>query len=60
VAGTYKTRFDQQVGAGSPTFSVLNREGFNSTFPSIQFEMRADLGVTVGCASLTAFLNHTG
>jgi iron complex outermembrane receptor protein len=60
VAGTYLTRFDQQVGAGSPTFSVLNTSGFNSTFPSIQLEMRADLGVTVGRASLTAFLNHTG
>lgn len=60
VSFTYLTRFDQQVGAGSPTFSVLNTSGFNSTFPSIQLQMRADVGVTVGHASLMAFLNHTG
>lgn len=60
VAATYKTRFDQQVGAGSPVFSVLNRNRFNSTFPSVQFDLRADAGVDIGPASASLYLNHTG
>lgn len=58
VAFTYLTHFDQNVGG--PTFSVLNTSGYNSTFPSIRMQLRANMGVTIGPASLTATLNHTG
>jgi len=43
----YKTRFDQQVGAGSTT-SACSHLSFNSTFPSIQFEGGARIWGTVG------------
>ncbi|HWM69407.1 MAG TPA: TonB-dependent receptor [Steroidobacteraceae bacterium] len=59
AAVAYLTRFDQRIGDG-PTFSVLNREGFNSTFPTLQTQVRADFGVNVGHASATVYLNHTG
>jgi iron complex outermembrane receptor protein len=60
TAGSYKTRFDQQVGSGSPVFSVLNTTGFNTTFPSVKFEARSgvawdgDFGL-----SANLFWNHT-
>jgi iron complex outermembrane receptor protein len=60
VATTYKTRFDQQVGSGSPVFSVLNTTGFNSTFPSERFDLRADVGMQVARFSAIAYLNYTG
>jgi iron complex outermembrane recepter protein len=60
VATTYKTRFDQQVGSGSPVFSVLNTTGFNSTFPSERFDLRADAGVQIARFGATAYLNYTG
>jgi iron complex outermembrane receptor protein len=41
TAGTYETRFDQQIGAGTPVYSVLNTTGANTTFPSIQFQTRS-------------------
>ncbi len=60
VATTYKTRFDQQVGSGSPVFSVLNTTGFNSTFPSERFDLRADVGMQVARFAAIAYLNYTG
>jgi iron complex outermembrane receptor protein len=60
VAGTYKTRFDQQVGSGSPVFSVLNTVGFNSTFPSERLDLRGDLGLHVSKFHAIAYINYTG
>lgn len=60
VAGTYKTKFDQSSGPGEPVFSILNRSRYLGTFPSIQTEIRADLGVEVGNFKATAFANYTG
>lgn len=60
AAATYKTRFDQQVGNGSSVFSVLNTTGFNSTFPSERFDLRADAGVQIARFGATAYLNYTG
>lgn len=61
TGGSYKTRFDQQVGAGGAIFSVLNTTGFNTTFPSIQFEMRSGATWTsnYGLAVNLAW-SHTG
>jgi iron complex outermembrane receptor protein len=59
--GSYKTKFEQQVGAGGAKFDVLGTTGFNTTFPSIKFESRVgfswegDIGL-----SANLFWNHTG
>ncbi|MBO9580124.1 MAG: TonB-dependent receptor [Sphingobium sp.] len=60
IAGTYKTRFDQTAAPGEPVFSVLNRNRFNGTFPSIRTDARADIGVDIGRFSASAFANYTG
>jgi iron complex outermembrane receptor protein len=60
VAATYFTRYDQQVGVGSPVFSVLNTTGFNSTFPSVRLNLRAELGVQLDRFAAVAYLNYTG
>ena len=60
IAGTYKTKFDQTAAAGEPVFSVLNRNRFNGTFPSIRTDLRADLNVEVGPFSASLFANYTG
>ncbi|MFC3068871.1 TonB-dependent receptor domain-containing protein [Phenylobacterium soli] len=57
---SYKTKFDQQVGTGGATFSVLGTTGFNTTFPSIKLESRvgvdwaSDFGL-----SANLYWNHT-
>lgn len=56
---TYFTRFDQDFGGG-PSFSILNTSGYNTTFPSIQFHSRADLGWDVGPIVADMFINYTG
>ncbi len=58
--GSYETKFDQQVGAGTPTFSVLNTTGYNTTFPSIQLQMRSSIGWSNGPVGATVYWNHTG
>ena len=60
VSGTHRTRFDQRFGDGEPIFSVLNRNKFNSTFPTIQTEARADLGIEAGPVKATVFANYIG
>ncbi|ODU19693.1 MAG: hypothetical protein ABS87_13370 [Sphingomonas sp. SCN 67-18] len=60
VSGTYKTRFDQTSGPGEPVFSILNKSRYLGTFPSIQTEIRADLGVEAGPFKATAFANYSG
>lgn len=60
IAGTYKTRFDQTAAPGEPVFSVLNRNRFNGTFPSIRTDARADIGVDIGKFSASAYANYTG
>jgi iron complex outermembrane recepter protein len=60
VAGTYKTKFDQTAAPGETVFSVLNRNGFNSTFPSNRLDARADIGIDVGPFSASVSANHTG
>ncbi len=64
TSGTYETRFDQQIGAGTPVYSVLNTTGANTTFPSIQFQARSGVtwdgkdGWTNG-VSASLFWSHT-
>ncbi|MGC1305109.1 MAG: TonB-dependent receptor [Caulobacteraceae bacterium] len=56
---SYFTKFDQNFGGG-PTFSVLNTAGYNTTFPSIQFHSRANVGWTGGPITLDFFINYVG
>lgn len=56
---TYFTKFKQNFGGGSD-FSILNTSGYNTTFPSIQFKNRAQLGWEMGGFSADLFWNHTG
>jgi iron complex outermembrane recepter protein len=60
VAGTYKTKFDQTAAVGETVFSVLNRQAFNTTFPTNRLDARADIGVDVGAFSASMAANHTG
>ncbi|UAJ10122.1 TonB-dependent receptor domain-containing protein [Glacieibacterium megasporae] len=59
VAFTDELQFDQQIGNG-PTFSVLNTTGFNTTFPSVIFQGRANLGWEYSGISADVFVNQTG
>jgi iron complex outermembrane receptor protein len=59
LAVSYKTKFKQSFGTG-PTFSVLNTTGFNTTFPSIRFEARGNVGVDAGPVRAVLYVNHTG
>ena len=59
VALTRELKFSQQIGTG-PKFSVLNTTGFNTTFPSVKLQGRANLGWEYAGFSADAFLNFTG
>jgi len=59
TAFTYFTKFKQNFGGGSE-FSILNTSGYNTTFPSIQFKNRAQLGWELGGFSADLFWNHVG
>ena len=53
-------KFHQQVGAGSPVFSVLNTNGFNQTFPSVSLSSRFNIGWTYESFAADFFWNFTG
>jgi iron complex outermembrane receptor protein len=60
TAGSYETKFDQQIGSGTPIYSVLNTTGANTTFPSIQFQGRSSLvWDSRQGLSVDLFWNHT-
>ncbi|HEX3753776.1 MAG TPA: TonB-dependent receptor [Rhizomicrobium sp.] len=52
--------FNQQVGAGGKKFSVLNTDGFNSTFPSIATQMRTTIGWNMDQFSVVLGMNYSG
>jgi iron complex outermembrane recepter protein len=56
---TRKVKFDQSIGTGGQVFSVLGTAGFNTTFPSLKLEGRANLGWENGAMSADVFLNYT-
>ena len=58
--GSVETKFDQQVGDGGPTFSVMGTTGLNTTFPSIKFNSRAHIGWSNAGIAADLFWNHTG
>lgn len=56
---TYFTKFRQNFGGGTE-FNILNTSGYNTTFPSVQFKNRAQLGWALDGISADLFWNHTG
>lgn len=58
-AVTEEIKFDQQIGSG-PKFSVLNTTGFNTTFPSVQTQVRGDVGWAFRHFAADVFVNYTG
>ena len=58
-AASYFTKYTQNFGGGTE-FSILNTSGFNTTFPSIQFRHRAQVGMELNGFSSDLFWNHTG
>ncbi|MEO6215514.1 MAG: TonB-dependent receptor [Sphingomonas sp.] len=59
ASGTYFTKFKQNFGGGSE-FSILNTSGYNTTFPSVQFKSRAQLGWEMSGFAADLFWNHVG
>jgi len=59
-AFTYFTKFDQSYGADGIYYSVLNTTGANGVFPSVQLQMRANLGWQLGGLNANLFMNYTG
>jgi iron complex outermembrane receptor protein len=59
IGGTYFTKFRQNFGGGT-SFSIMNTSGYNTTFPSVQYKHRAQLGWELGGISADLFWNHTG
>jgi iron complex outermembrane receptor protein len=59
TAFTYFTKFVQNFGGGTD-FSILNTSGYNTTFPSVQFKNRAQLGWAKSGFSADLFWNHVG
>ncbi len=53
-------KYDENNGPGTPGYSVLNTNGINGTFPSVQMQMRANFGWTLDPFSANIFVNYTG
>ena len=60
AAATRKLKFDQFIGANGTVFSLLGTAGFNTTFPSVKTEARANLGFEQGAFSADLFMNYLG
>ena len=59
-SGSYFTKYTQNFGGGTE-FDILNTSGFNTTFPSVQFKNRAQVGMSMtNGLSTDLFWNHTG
>lgn len=56
---TRKTKFDQSIGEGADAFSVLGTAGFNTTFPSLKLEGRANFGWQQGPIDANVYVNYT-
>lgn len=57
---TYFTQFNQSYGVDGEYYSVLNSTGANGVFPSVQLQMRANLGWEIKGLNANLFMNYTG
>jgi iron complex outermembrane recepter protein len=53
-------RYQEENGLGTPTYSVLNTDGINGTFPSVQMQMRPNLDWSFGRFMADLYVNFTG
>lgn len=60
AAFTRKLQFEQYFGTNGTKFSVLGTSGFNTTFPSVKMEGRANIGYDKGPLSADVFVNYLG
>ncbi|WP_129647661.1 TonB-dependent receptor domain-containing protein [Peristeroidobacter agariperforans] len=58
-SASYFTKYTQNFGGGTE-FDILDTSGFNTTFPSIRFKHRAQVGMELNGFSADVFWNHTG
>jgi len=57
---TRKLKFEQFFGTNGAKFSVLGTSGFNTTFPSVKMEGRANIGYDKGPFNADIFVNYLG
>jgi len=57
---TRKTKFNQFFGTGGTVFSVLGTTGFNTTFPSLKLEGRANIAYDKGPFNFVLGVNYEG
>ncbi|MDE2168399.1 MAG: TonB-dependent receptor [Sphingomonadales bacterium] len=57
---TRKTKFEQWFGADGTHFSVLGTAGFNTTFPSLKTEGRANIGYDKGPFNAVVGVTYEG
>lgn len=57
---TRKLKFEQYFGNNGAKFSVLGTSGFNTTFPSVKMEGRANIGYDKGPLNADIFINYLG
>ncbi len=57
---TRKTKFEQWFGADGTHFTVLGTAGFNTTFPSLKMEGRANIGYDKGPFNAVLGINYEG
>jgi len=57
---THKTKFDQFFGGGGTPFSVLGTAGFNTTFPSVEDEVRLGFGYEREAFAFNVYYNYLG
>jgi iron complex outermembrane receptor protein len=57
---TRKLKFEQFFGTNGTKFSVLGTSGFNTTFPSVKMEGRANIGYDKGPLNADIFVNYLG
>ncbi|HZU65389.1 MAG TPA: TonB-dependent receptor [Novosphingobium sp.] len=57
---TRKTKFEQWFGADGTHFSVLGTAGFNTTFPSLKMEGRANIAYDKGPFNAVLGINYEG
>jgi iron complex outermembrane receptor protein len=53
-------KYNESNAVGTPFYSVLNTDGANQTFPSVQMQMRPNFGWAFGNFMATLYINYTG
>ena len=60
IAGTVFVNMKEANAPGAPYYNVMNTDGFNIAFPSIQNSQRVKFGWSQGPYAVDLFVNYTG